>query len=112
MFEIRLKLLNRKPNQHSRYLEIYISSSYSITWAFRWVVYSICLVSNLLKIRAYFNSESRLIECYTFTLSGPLRRFRPDFKVFLSVPKLRVSRNEIGVKQQQYPNVIDRYLAS
>ena len=99
MFQIRLKLLNREPNQHNRYLEIYISASYSITWAFRWVVYSICLVSNLLKIRAYFNSEFRLIECYTSTLPEPLVRFRPDFKVFLSVPKLRVSHNEIGVKQ-------------
>ena len=98
MFWIRLNLLNRKPIQHNRYLEIYISASYSITWAFIWVVYSICSVSNLLKIRACFNSESRLIECYTLTLSEPLGRFRPDFKVFLSVPMLRVSRDGIGVK--------------
>ena len=98
MFQIRLKLLNREPNQYSRYLDIYISASYSITWAFRWVVYSICLVSNLLKIKAYFNSEFRLIECYTSTLPEPLGRLGPDFKVFLSVPMLRAFHDEIGVK--------------
>ena len=78
-------------------MEIYISAGYSITWAFTWVIYSMCLVLNLLKIRACFNSESRQIECYTLTLSEPLGRFRPDFKVFLSVPMLRVSRDGIGV---------------
>lgn len=65
---------------------------------FTWVVYSICLVSNLLKILACFNSESRPIECYTLTLSESLGRFSPDSKVLLSVPMLRVSRDGIGVK--------------